>query len=133
MLVTPAPVGLLIGFGKPGKFSVFAMVLFYPHTIGAIFMAIPVMFVVVCFVMVNAIVSQQRYWRYRDRGHQGGSEQSRIQKTGAFLFSSAAVEAIIGPSTLCLELAKATNRRGRAFATQDPFEINEARLIEGVN
>jgi hypothetical protein len=45
-------------------------------------MAIPVMIVVVLFVMVSAIVGKQRCWRYRDRGHQGGSEQGRIQKSG---------------------------------------------------
>lgn len=80
--MTPAPVGLLIVVGDSGKFPIFAMVFFCPHTIRAIFMAIPVMIVVVLFVMVSAIVGKQRCWRYRDRGHQGGSEQGRIQKSG---------------------------------------------------
>src|ERR1700692_1258691 len=82
MLVTPPPVCLLIVVAKPGKFLIFAMVLFCPHTIRAIFMAIPVMIVVMLLVMVSAIVGEQRCWRYRDRGHQGGRQQGRIQKSG---------------------------------------------------
>ena len=53
MFVTPAPVCLLIVLVQRGKSSVFVMVLFCVHAIGAIFMSIPFMIVVVLFVVVG--------------------------------------------------------------------------------
>ena len=54
MLVTPAPICLLIVVFKLGKIAVFAMVVFCPDTIRLIFMVVPFMIVVVLFVVVDA-------------------------------------------------------------------------------
>jgi len=51
MLVTPAPIGLLIVLPEPGKRLVFTVVFFRPHAIGAIFTAIPLMVVIMLRVV----------------------------------------------------------------------------------
>ncbi len=54
MLVTPAPVCLLIGGSEPGKLDGFAMVLCVVRTIRLIFTTVPFMIVVVFCVVVGA-------------------------------------------------------------------------------
>ena len=53
MIVTPAPVSLLIVVFELGKIAIFAMVLFCIHTIRLIFMTIPFMIVIVLFVVIS--------------------------------------------------------------------------------
>ena len=53
MIVTPAPVGLLIVVMELGETGVLAMVLFRIRTIRLIFMIIPFMIVVVLFIVVG--------------------------------------------------------------------------------
>jgi hypothetical protein len=78
MLVTPTPIGFAIFVSQLGKVPVFAMVLFHPDTISPIFMAIPVVVIVVLFVMITAIIGAQCRWRYRDWDHESGRKQSCI-------------------------------------------------------
>jgi uncharacterized membrane protein len=73
MLMTPAPVGLLrVGF-ELDKSGLLAMVFLYPHTIRTIFMAVPLMIVIVLYVMVAAgvllIFRSQRGGRQCDRNY----------------------------------------------------------------
>jgi len=78
MIVTPAPICLLIVVVELGKIAIFAMVLFRPHTIRLIFVAIPFMIVIVLFVVVSAhgfvIVGLQPRWRYCYGGYKGGTQ-----------------------------------------------------------
>jgi len=72
MIVTPAPVGLLIVVLELGKIAVFAMVLFRIHAICLIFVIVPLMIVVVLIVVVCdsfPVLGSQRVWHqcYRDR------------------------------------------------------------------
>ncbi len=67
MLVTPAPVCLLILVFEFIEIAVFTMVLFGVHTIRLIFVAVPLMIVIVLFVVVCASVislGSQRKWCY---------------------------------------------------------------------
>jgi len=86
MLVTPVPVCLSIVVFELVKIAIFAMVLFYIHTIRLIFMIVPFMIVIVLFVVVCAsgllIVGSQRPWRHGYWGHKGGTQQGRIPETG---------------------------------------------------
>lgn len=54
MIVTPAPVGLLVVLVKAGEVAIPAMVLFRIHAIGSIFMIARFVIVIVLFVMVVA-------------------------------------------------------------------------------
>ena len=67
MIVTPAPIGLLVVLVQSGKIAILAMVLFCVHTVRLIFMIVPLMIVVVIFVVVAAgalvILGSQRRWR----------------------------------------------------------------------
>jgi membrane protein implicated in regulation of membrane protease activity len=85
MVVTPAPIGLLIVVLELVELAVFVMGLFAPSTVSLILMIVPLMIVIVLFVVVAGtlvFVGEQRNWRYRDRDQKGGAKQSRIQKTG---------------------------------------------------
>jgi len=53
MLVAPVPVFLLILCVQLRKIGVFVMVLFLVRAIGLLFLAIPLMIVIVAFVMVG--------------------------------------------------------------------------------
>ena len=53
MIVTPAPIGLLIVLIQPGEIAVLTMVLLVVHAVRPVFVAIPLMIVVVFFVMVS--------------------------------------------------------------------------------
>ena len=55
----PTPIGLLITLVDPVESAIFAVVLSYPHTIGAIFVAIPMMIVIMILVVVHPIVGLQ--------------------------------------------------------------------------
>jgi len=84
MLVTPAPICLLIVLVDPGKIAIFTMVLLCIQAIRLIFMTIPFMIVIVLFVVVGAsllIFGSQSCWRHCDWGYKGGSQQGRIPET----------------------------------------------------
>ena len=82
MLVTPAPVCLLIGGSEPGKLDSFAMVLCVVRTIRLIFTAIPLMIVIVLCVVVRAnsrcrrlaILGSQRYGRHCQWDYKGSAK-----------------------------------------------------------
>ena len=78
MIVTPAPVGLLIVVFKLGESAIFAMVLFCIHTIRLIFMAIPLMIVIVLRVVIGAsvllILGSQRGWHYCYWDYKSGTQ-----------------------------------------------------------
>jgi hypothetical protein len=84
MLMTPAPVGLLIVVVELGKDDTFAMAFLYPHAIRLIFMIIPLMIVIVSFVVVDdlMILGAQRCGDHCDWGYQNGAQQDGIQETG---------------------------------------------------
>src|SRR5579872_3340194 len=83
MLVTPTPVCLLIVVVELGKDYIFAMALFSPRTIRLVFMAAPLMIVVVLFVVVGLVIfGSQRGWRYRHRRYKCGAQHGRVQEMG---------------------------------------------------
>src|ERR1700690_1862729 len=103
MIVTPAPVGLLIVVFELGKVVILAMVLFCPHTIRLIFMIIPFMIVIVLFVVVGSsglvFLGSQRCWRDCYRDHKGSTQQGRIPETGhIFITLLSGYGAILVPS-----------------------------------
>src|SRR5271168_1760154 len=81
MLVTPSPVIRLIFSLQARKVIVLAMIFFHPNAIRAVFVRIPVMFVVELLVFINAVVSLQRDRGNNDGAKQGRAEQNRIQET----------------------------------------------------
>src|SRR5579863_5219540 len=83
MLVAPAPVCLSIVLVEPRKGRIFAMILFSPRTVRPIFMAAPLMIVVVLFVVVGlAIFGPQRGWRNCHRDDKGRTQHGRVEKKG---------------------------------------------------
>ena len=63
MFVTPAPVCLPVILVDLGKLAISVMVFLYIHTIGAIFMTIPLMIVIVAFVVIdNYSLGSQKCW-----------------------------------------------------------------------
>src|ERR1700689_5179861 len=84
MLVTPAPVGLLIADSESGEIRIFTVALLHPHTVRLIFVTIPLMIVVVSFVVVNDLVflGSQRGWLDCDGDEKSGGQQGRVQETG---------------------------------------------------
>jgi hypothetical protein len=54
--VAPIPIGLLVSLTQPRKIVVFAMILLSPHAIGAVFVVIPLMIIIVAGVVVTPIV-----------------------------------------------------------------------------
>lgn len=81
MIVTPAPVCLLIFLFELGEIFIFVMILFCPHTIRPILMTIPLMIVIVLFVVIGArgvvILGSQRCWRHH-WSYKGGAQQDRL-------------------------------------------------------
>ena len=104
MLVTPAPVCLLIFGSELGKLDSFAMVLCVVRTIRLIFTTIPLMIVIVFCVVVGtnsrccrrlAILGSQPYRHHRQWDYyKGGAQQGRIAETGHHYFDSS--EKIVG-------------------------------------
>jgi hypothetical protein len=86
MLVTPAPVSLLIVVIELRKIAIFAMVLFGVRTIRLIFILVP--FVIVIFVLVviddlGFLIRGPKRCRYECYwGHQGGAQYGFIPETG---------------------------------------------------
>lgn len=82
MLVTPAPVCLLIGGSELGKLDSFAMVLCVVRTIRLIFTTIPFMIVIVFCVVVRAnrrgrrlaILGSQRCGHHCQWDYKGGPQ-----------------------------------------------------------
>ena len=56
MLVTPAPIRFLILSSQLREFHIFSVILFRPHAIRPIFVAIPRVIVVMFFVVVRAFL-----------------------------------------------------------------------------
>jgi hypothetical protein len=85
VIVTPAPIGLLIVVAELGKIAIFAVILFRVHTIRLILMTIPLMIVVVLLIVVSAslwIFGPQCDGRNGDWDDKSGTQQDCIQKTG---------------------------------------------------
>ncbi len=76
MFVTPAPIRLLIFFALPRKIMVSAMVLFQVDPVRPIFVAVPLVIVVMFFVVVGArvILGLQRRGRHCHWDDEGGAQ-----------------------------------------------------------
>src|SRR5271168_707456 len=83
MFVPPRPIGFTIFLAQLGKIRVLPMVFFHPDAISLVFMRIPGVIVVVSFVMVGAVVREQRARGNHSRHHERGSQNGRIPKTGS--------------------------------------------------
>ncbi len=76
MFVTPAPIRLLIFFALPRKIMVSAMVLFQVDPVRPIFVAVPLVIVVVFFVVISApvILGLERGGRHCYRDDKRGAQ-----------------------------------------------------------
>ena len=90
VLMTPAPVFLLLGWWEPGKLDSLTMALRCVSTIRPIFTTIPFMIVIVLCVVIGAdsrrggrplVLGSQRRGHRGEGDDKGGAEQGRIAKT----------------------------------------------------
>jgi hypothetical protein len=85
MLVAPVPISLLIGFIERRELRTSAMILFVVDTVSFVFVAIPLMIVVVLLIVIGAncdvILGSQRGGRQCQGSQHEHAEQSSIQET----------------------------------------------------
>ncbi len=104
MLVTPAPVSLLIARLELGKLNGFPMVFRVVRMVGLIFTVIPFVIVIIFCVVVGAngrfsclvLLSSQRRWHHCQRDDEGSAQQGRVAETGN-LYSHVVSAAFGGP------------------------------------
>jgi hypothetical protein len=77
MLMTPSPIVLLIFCLELLEVYVFAVIFLGPHPVRFVFMAIPLMVVIVAFVMVFVIFRPELSWRERHWNDKRGSHKGR--------------------------------------------------------
>ncbi len=75
VFVAPAPVVFLIIIFEFGEGYVFPVVFFCPHAVRLVFLAVPLVVVIVAFIVVFLVRRLEMGWRERYRDHQRGTHQ----------------------------------------------------------